>query len=184
MSDPIIAPVEDEWQTLPTLDAQITAWEAAHAVRLPAAYRAFLLAYNGGSPYPNVFDVAVPDAVWDSTDKQTFVDPLYDFAYASSLFAGDTFGDGTPKGFFFIGCNPGGLELLISLRSKDAGSIHCWYGTDVAWGTADNTEAAVYLQAGSFPDFVKSLYDTDDKIGYDYWESPRHKMLARPLTVG
>ena len=184
MADPIIAPIDDEWQNLSGLGAQITAWEASAGARLPAPYRAFLLAYNGGAPYPNVFDVAMPDAIWGSTDKQTFVDPLYDFAFAVSLYNGDTFGDGTPRPFFFIGCNPGGLELLISLRPKDAGSIYCWQGTDVPWGTDTNTEAALHLQAKSFPDFIAALYDTPDTIGYDYWESPRHKLLARPLTVG
>ncbi len=184
MADPIIAPLHEEWQNLSGLSKEIAAWELAANARLPAPYRAFLLSYNGGSPYPNVFDVAVPDDIWGSDDKQTFLDALYDFAFSVSLYNGETFDDGTPRPFFFIGSNPGGLELLISLRPKDAGSIYCWQGTDVPWGTDTNTEAALHLQAKSFPDFIAALYDTPDSIGYDYWESPRHKLLARPLTVG
>ena len=183
MADLIIAPLNEEWPNLSGLGREITVWEIEANTSLPSAYRAFLLAYNGGSPYPNVFDVAVPDAIWGSADKQTFLDPLYDFAFSVSLYNGDTFGDGTPRPFFFIGSNPGGLELLISLRPKDAGSIYCWQGTDVPWGTDTNTDSALYLQAKSFPEFIASLYDTPDKIGYDYWESPRHKLLAQPLTI-
>ena len=41
MADPIIAPIDDEWQNLSGLGAQITAWEASAGARLPAPYRAF-----------------------------------------------------------------------------------------------------------------------------------------------
>ncbi|MCU0800613.1 MAG: SMI1/KNR4 family protein [Rhodobacteraceae bacterium] len=183
MTDPIIAPAGAEWPNLATLGAQIAAWEQTTGLRLPASYRDFLLRYDGGQPYPNVFDVGVPDAVWGIADKQTFVDPLYDFAFAVNMFNGETYGAGTPRPFFFIGCNPGGLEILISLRAQDAGAIYCWFGSDVPWETGTNTSAALYLQAPSFGDFIRSLYDTEDEIGMDHWESPRNKLLAQPLIV-
>lgn len=184
MADSVIAPLSDEWHMPPDLGARISAWEAGSGYLLAAPYRAFLLKYNGGRPYPNVFDVAIPDPIWGSADKQTFLDQLYDFEDAARISAGNTYGAGTPQSFFFMGSNPGGLELLLSLRPEDRGAVYCWFGTDVPWATGANTAAALHAQARTFPDLIAGLYDTQDKIGYDYWESPRHKLLAQPLTVG
>jgi hypothetical protein len=183
MTDPIIAPVDDEWQSPARLEADIIAWETANRTQLPPAYRAFLLQYNGGRPYPNVFDLGIPDVVWGSADKQTFLDVLYDFGPALQIANGETYGGGTPRGFFFIGCTPGGIEILLSLRPTDKGAIYCWQGTDMPWGVAPNDDSALHLQAPAFADFVAALYDTPDRIGHDYWHSPRHEMLARPLKV-
>jgi hypothetical protein len=184
MADTVIAPLAGEWLIPPDLAGRIAAWETAVGFRLAASYRAFLVRYNGGRPYPNVFDVAIPDAVWGSADKQTFLDQFYDFDYAADVVSGSTYGAGTPAGFMFIGSNPGGLELILSMRAGDAGAVYCWTGTDVPWDTGANTAAALHLQTLSFPDLVASLYDTADRIGYEYWESPRHKLLAQPLVVG
>lgn len=51
-------------------ETQVARLETDITGPLPAAYRAFLLAYNGGSPKPNI--VAVGDAPDGPTDIQTF----------------------------------------------------------------------------------------------------------------
>lgn len=183
MVDEVIAPLSEEWMIPSDLENRVAGWERSAGVRLEASYRSFLMSYNGGRPYPNVFDVAIPENIWGSSDRQTFLDQLYDFDYATSLYDKEIYGAGTPHQFFFIGSNPGGLELLMSMRPQDAGAVYCWSGTDVPWATGANTEAALFAQAPSFPAFVASLYDTPDKIGYDYWESPRHKQLSLPFVV-
>lgn len=183
MTDALIAPDGPEWPNLAHMLATITAWESASARRLPQGYRAFLLAYNGGRIYPAMFDVRQPPEVWGMADMATFCDPLYGWEYAISLWQQETYFDSTPPDMFFIGCNPGGMEILMSLRAHDHGRIYTWWGANVPWGDAGNTDSNLYLQANDFADFIAQMYETPDGQAMEYWATPRHKLLARPLIV-
>ncbi len=183
MTQQIIAPQHAEWPDLSQSSAKITHWESQTGRRLPADYRNFMTTYGGGRPYPNVFEVAIPDDVWDSYEKTVFCDPLYAWDYAADVWQKSTFGDGTPTDLFFIGTDPGNLQLLLSLRPKDLGKIYLWIPTRDSWGSDTNNETHLYLQAPTFSDFVVGLFDTTDFIGKEHWHTPRNEMLARDLIL-
>ncbi len=161
MSTPLIAPDGAEWPDLTQAPDIIAAWEQAVGCRLPAAYRSFMLGYGGGRIYPSMFVVDQPPEIWGMTDFCTFCDPLYDWDYAVSLWNGETYLDARPKDFFFIGCNPGGLEILMSLRPADHGCIYTWWGGSLRWGDKGNNERNVYLQAGNFTDFIGQMFENE-----------------------
>ena len=132
MSPPPIAPEGAEWPDLIQAPDVIATWEQGVGCRLPAAYRSFMLTYRGGRICPSMFVVDQPPEILGMTDFCTFCDPLYDWDHAISLWNGETYFEATPKYFFFIGCNPGGLEILMSLRPAD----HGWHLHMVGWNAA------------------------------------------------
>ncbi len=185
MSETLIAPDGADWPDLSALPATIAAWEAAKGRTLPAAYRTFLTTYNGGRIYPAMFDVRQPPEAWGlSDDYATFADPLYDWDYATELWNQQTYDDSTPPDMFFIACNPGGLEILLSLRPASYGQIFTWWGSNRSWGEEGNTDENLYLQAQDFVEFIGQMYETPDGQSMDYWDSPSHKLLAKPFAVG
>jgi hypothetical protein len=92
---------------------------------------------------------------------------------------GDVYGKGNPPDMLFIGCEPGGLEILLSLRPGDRGHIFCWPHTTNIWGTDGNTQ--VWHQADSFDAFLGSLFDRQDGSDYAAWRRPIYDTLAKPL---
>ena len=184
MRDALIAPDGAEWPDISALPATIAAWEAAHGRTLPAVYKSFLTTYNGGRIYPTMFDVRQPPEAWGLSDFATFADPLYDWDYATELWNQQTYYESTPPDMFFIGCNPGGLQILLSLRPATHGQIFTWSGSNRPWRDEGNTDANLYLQAQNFVEFIGQMYETPDGQAMDYWASPRHKLLAKPLKVG
>ena len=151
---------------------RVQAWSNHLGRKLPADYRTFLIRYDGGSPYPNIFDEVTPDAVRRGPDTQAFCDVIYDLDYARSETDDATYGNAVPSGFIPIAQDPGGLEILLSLRDADFGHVFLWQGTTEPWGSEGNNENRLFRQASSFVAFLDSLYDTPDKIGYDQWATP------------
>lgn len=152
--------------------ARIADFAAGVGSKLPVEYATFLTRYDGGFPYPNVFDEVTPDAVRRSVDKQAFCDRLFSLENVESHANGEVFGKAVPVGFLFIGEDPGGLIFLLSLRPGDFGAIFLWQANSATWGSPDNNEDHIFQQSDSFPTFLDSLYDTEDKIGYDHWATP------------
>lgn len=152
--------------------ARIADFAAVVGGKLPADYTAFLTRYDGGFPYPNVFDEVTPDAVRRSVDRQAFCDRLFSLENVESHAKGEIFGSAVPEGFLLIGEDPGGLIFLLSLRPNDFGGVFLWQANSARWGSEDNNEAHIFRQSESFTAFLDSLYDTDDKIGYDHWATP------------
>ena len=184
MSEALIAPDGADWPDLSALPATIAAWEAAKGRALPATYKTFLTTYNGGRIYPLIFDVRRPPEAWGLSDYATYIEVLYDWDYAINQWNQQTYSDGTPPDMFFIGCNPGGLEILLSLKPETHGQIFNWRGSNWSWGDEGNTDADLYLQAQNFVEFIGQMYETPDGQGMDYWDAPDHKLLAKPLKVG
>jgi SMI1-KNR4 cell-wall len=183
MDKRIIAPRGGEWANLSGLPAQIATWEAQVRLALPAPYKRFLLDYGGGHVYPNLFHSKVPPEVLPSADDLAICDRLYGWDYALEQWNGGTYGNGTPPQMFFIGADPGGIELLMSLRPKDAGAIYAWVASSWEWGTPENDEKALFLQDKTFSAFVLGLFDTPDGLGYAAWKTPRRELLARDLIL-
>ncbi len=183
MPQSLIAPDGAGWPELTCAPDVIAACEQAVGCTLPAAYRSFKLGYGGGRICPSMFVVDQPPEIWGMTDVCTLCDPLYDWDDAISLWNGDTCFEATPRDFFFIGCNPGGLEILMSLRPADHGCIYTWWGGTLRCGDQGNNERNVYLQAGNFTDFIGQMFENESGDAYDYWETPDHKILAREFVL-
>jgi SMI1 / KNR4 family (SUKH-1) len=183
MTKPLIAPDGPEWANLAALPQDIAAWEAKTGRRLPDVYRRFMTTYNGGRIYPSRFKVLMPAEAWGMENFNTWCDPLYRWETAVAHWAGATYYDSTPPDFFFIGCNPGGMEILMSLRGKDHGKVYTWLGSNQPWGSEDNTEANIYPQADNFTAFLAQMFETPEGDAMKYWSTPRHQLLARDLIL-
>jgi hypothetical protein len=171
---------ERDWSYVKDPSEDIARWERTTGLSLPDAYRRFMLAFNGGRIYPRLFRYTVPLEFYPSTEPVTYVNPFYSWADAERYWRGDVYDRGTPPDMLFIGCNPGGLEILLSLRPADFGQIFCWLHSTNIWGTDGNDR--LWLQAVSFEAFLDSLYDEPDGSDYDDWRRPIYDKLAKPLV--
>lgn len=113
-----------------------------------------------------MFVVDQPPKGWGTSGFCTFCDPLYDRGYAISLWNGGTYLEATPQVFFFIGCNPGGLEILMSLQPADHGRIHTWWGGTLLWGEDGNDRRNIYLQTRNFNDFIGQMFENEAVDAY------------------
>lgn len=179
----LIAPTDKDkgWSLAAATERAIVAWEAETALRLPEAYRRFMIRFDGGYVWPNMFTSAIIEAgIIPSSDTAMFIDTLYSFDLVLGHWRKDTYGDGTPPGMVFVGDNPGGTEIVMSVRPHDFGVIYLWYHSTNIWGTDGNDDSALIRQADSFPAFLQSLYDDTDKSGYEAWYIPYY---AEPGVV-
>ena len=167
-----IAPPRDRQPIPNDQAARIKQWSAALGREIPHDYETFLLRYNGGAPYPNIFDDATPAEFRAIASTQTFCDILYDLDAAMAETNGATYGAAMPAFHIAFGEDPSGLIFLISLEAETFGTIALWRATDAIWGTEGNTEARLFTQSASFTAFLDSFYDTPDKIGQDHWGIP------------
>lgn len=110
----------------------------------------------------------------------TFIDPFYSWTKVETYTRGDMYGKGTPPEMLFIGCDPGGIEVLLSLRPADYGHLFCWFHSTNIWGTDDNDR--IWYQAASFEAFLGSLHDEPDGSDYESWRTPLFDKLAKPLV--
>jgi hypothetical protein len=175
----LISPIERDWHADGDTAAALSRWEQETGLRLPDDYRRFLIRYNGGRPYPNLFRHSARDADGAQNPTEHFVDPLYGWdrvvPWSSEL------ANRLPPGSLAIGADPGLLEIVLSLRPEDHGAIYSWLRNRAAWGSAENS----YLcpQASSFSAFVASLSDDDEKNGHACWHTPLGERLRRKLDV-
>lgn len=176
----LIAPFQDKaFPATGSLEGAVTAWERELGLRLPEDYRNFLLRFDGGYPYPNFFDSALIRAgVVVSSETLMVVEFFYSLAEGQAHWNKASYGAGTPPGMAFIGSEPGGTEVLMSLRPQDFGVIYLWYHSTNIWGTDGNDDSALYRQADSFNDFLVSLFDTADREGYEGWYRPEAAKAA------
>lgn len=173
----LIRPSRPSWDAVADARPAIGAWEQVTGLVLPEDYRSFMLRYNGGSPYPNLFRHAWADEDGQPAESESFLEPLYDWQHAESWTR--ELGNRLPPQTLAIGADPGLIEIVLSLRQDDYGTIYSWVRNRGAWGDAENS----YLcrQAGTFREFVDNLYDTADRMGHGHWHLPGLKHLERRL---
>ena len=164
---PVIAPDRDGWSKREDNLGAVLSLEEAVGCLLPQDYRDFLLEYNGGAPYPQVFRFAP-----DPEDPDRFLDRLHSAEFAQQLFVERPFGDNLPTGTLIIGEDPGGLQLLLSLRAEDLGRVHALYPVDAS---------PLVTLADSFRDFLRLLHETEDGIGFEHWHTPARRAHCRKL---
>lgn len=180
---PAIMPVERDWTDAGSVKASIEAWEGASGIALPSDYRAFMLRYDGGRVYPLIFDYTIPLDRYPTTDPRpaTYLDPLYQWKMVEDIWNGGIFSHRNPPGMLVIGCNPGGMEVLLSVQAPHFGQIFTWLHTLSPWGDPQNDTC--WHQADSFSAFMASLYENESRDGYRYWYRPGLKHLQRPLVL-
>ncbi|MBA8881473.1 SMI1/KNR4 family protein [Phyllobacterium myrsinacearum] len=169
------------WDDVPNPAADVAAFERENNIKLPDGYRRFMLAYNGGRVYPCMFTYTVPLEIYPSTEPVTFLDPLYDWAYAMQLWNGDIYLGSNPPNMLIIGSDPGGLQVLLSLRKDSYGKVFTWVQSQDSRGVEGND--MIYLQANSFRDFIASLFDNANRDAYSYWHRPGLADLERKLDI-
>lgn len=124
---------------------------------VPSPYRKFLLAYNGGKPVPEFFEVPG----WRY--KQSLVTELLgiipgvkyaDLEQNIKLMAGRL-----PRGFIPIGDDPGGNMIVISLDGPTRGKIYFFDHENEPDFSTDNLEdySNMYLLDDDFDKFLNNL---------------------------
>jgi SMI1 / KNR4 family (SUKH-1) len=179
----VVAPLNGAWSDPADTERRLVAFERALGTTLPAVYRAFLIRFDGGRPYPNTFQPTLACAGSVLSSTECYVDAFYSLAEVEAYTRGEVYGQGQPPGMLSIGGDSGGLELLLSLRPQDIGTIHMWMGSTFLWGTDGNDEGALHFQAPDFPAFVSGLTDPDGS-GHGHWATPRNLLLAKSLSLG
>ncbi|WID95362.1 SMI1/KNR4 family protein [Bosea vestrisii] len=177
--DKLISPVGEDWSADREAVSAISTWERDTGLRLPDDYRGFMLRYDGGRPYPLMFRHTALEAEGFENPTEHYLDPLYSWRRVASW--NRELGNRLPPGCMSIGADPGLLEIALSLRDEDHGAIYSWVRNWGAWGSEDNSYLC--LQAPSFRAFTTSLFDHDDRSGYDYWHTPRREQLKRTLDI-
>ncbi|CAH2395486.1 hypothetical protein MES4922_120188 [Mesorhizobium ventifaucium] len=119
------------------------------------------------------------DAQGFENPSEHFLDPLYSWDHVVT-WTGE-FGNRVPSGSLAIGADPGLIEIILSLRMEDHGAVYSWVRNWGVWGSEENS----YLcpQAATFVAFVASLFDDEEKNGYDYWHTPYRERLQRKLDA-
>lgn len=175
----LISPVDRSWEDTGRLSQEIKDWEKRTGYALPDDYRRFMLKFNGGRPYPGLIRYAVPINIYPSTEPTTILSIINDWDFLIGEREGTDFGHAIPPHMLPIATDPGGLTFLLSLRSEDHGSVHCWMTSTDIWATDRNTRT--WPQADSFTALLDSLFDDEDGISYDYWHRPSKERTARVL---
>ncbi|MBB4131801.1 MULTISPECIES: SMI1/KNR4 family protein [unclassified Xanthomonas] len=178
--DTIVVPDDGDWSCVADPTNAISRWERETGKQVPEDYRRFMVNYNGGRIYPLIFDMKIPVGADPMQDSATFVNCLYSWSFVEDIWNGGTFDRRNPPNMLVIGSNPGGIEILLGVDERSYGKVYLWLHSLSAWGAENNNK--VWEQAGSFREFVASLYENRDKEGHDYWYIPRYQGLERTVA--
>lgn len=175
-----ISPVGEGWEAGEPIASAISSWEQSAGYALPSDYRAFLVNFNDGRPYPNMFrhTSLIPEE-GSPNPTEHFVDPFY--SWGRTVEWSHELENRLPDGCLSIGADPGLLEIVLSLRPEDFGAVYSWVRNWASWGSAENNYLC--LQASSFGAFVAALFDDDEQNGHNYWHTPRRESLKRTLNI-
>lgn len=160
-----IRPLAAEWRDVGEAVPLVEAWEALSGVELPEDYRRFIVAFDGGHLYPNLFDVVLPGERFASAGR---LERLHDFETAADCWRDAPGDDGRSK--LRIGQTADGAAILLSLAREDFGAVL------IEWNSA---EAPV---APDFGAFIDGLGDDADLSSFRVWDRPALRRLVRRLV--
>lgn len=171
---------ERDWSYVKDPTSEIENWEKKSNISLPDDYRRFLIAYNGGSPYPRLFKHGMGSLTagpYEDQSNETYVDIILSWESVESHWRGETYGKGIPPGYLLIAVTPGAIQVLMNIDSEK-GQIVSWYHSTSPWGSGNNTE--IYPIANSFTEFLGILYG--NKEDFDAWHLD-YEDLAKDLKL-
>lgn len=151
-----MTPVQIEEAFGPLDEKILESHEASWQIRLPEAYRLFLLKYNGGSPVPDCFNF---QGSKNGSDLRYFLGINNDY-HTDLLRYLQTLKHRLPARFFPIGYDSGGNIICISVAGDDLGKVYFWDHEREA-EAAQSPELAknTILIADSFQEFLEGLYE-------------------------
>ncbi|MHC4404884.1 MAG: SMI1/KNR4 family protein [Planctomycetota bacterium] len=144
-------------RSLPPLsDTQLKAVEKSLKVKFPKAYRAFLLACNGGEPAPDGFRRPGEEEPW------VYVQQFLEISDHEGINLVDSFNlfkrehDWLPKSLMPIAKDPGGNLICLSVSGTDKGAVYFWDHEQAGERELDDPSdyADVTLIAASFEEFL------------------------------
>lgn len=133
----------------------LAAFEARRGMQLPADYRRFLLAHNGGAPEPNTIDF-VAQGIPTSSDVSAFYGLHAGESWASLAWNMDSFeGRILPEGLPIAG-DSGGNQYVLIVQGARRGQVFFW---DHEQETDPPGDENMSLVAASFTAFTHRLYE-------------------------
>jgi cell wall assembly regulator SMI1 len=147
----------------PTSESAVAAFEESIGATLPADYRAFLLAHNGGRPKPELFDIRWDDPELASGGSTSRVDVFRSLGEGSLELtkAVRAFHGRIPIGMLPIATDPFGNEVLLGLDAARRGQVFFWLH-DLPPEYEETDPATLGFVAPSFDEFVASLREDED----------------------
>jgi cell wall assembly regulator SMI1 len=144
-------------------EVDIARFEELIDSRLPADYRRFLLAHNGGRPEPSVFSVYGQTNKYDEPFNQSSVVNwffgLHDGEHYRLTELLHWMGDRVPANLLPIGEDPFGNMICLSLSGPDRGTVYFWDHEDESEEGEPPTYRNIYFIAKSFDKFLNMLHD-------------------------
>ncbi len=138
----------------PLVEEDVRSFEEQHGLALPASYREFLLATNGGRPERDLLTISGFEGGSRGRIHVFFGlnDPVESCNLDWNL---DVFGDRIPAGLVPIATTEGVDKICLSAVGERAGAIFYWDGH------ARAGERSLYFLADDFASFLSSL-DADE----------------------
>jgi hypothetical protein len=175
---------ERDWCFVKNARPDMERWEKETGLKLPNEYREFMFRFNGGRNYPRMFHTPLvirqAGPHFNESDV-TYIDIILNWECVESIWEGKDIGPGVPPNHIVFGSTPGGIQLLMSLASADYGNVYSWWHSIYPWGSDENK--VLVPQANSFIEFLKSLYDDEDKSDYKNWRIPLYDKLAKEFQL-
>jgi cell wall assembly regulator SMI1 len=142
-----------KWPGDPIVLDDIQSLESRLAVKLPGAYRDFLLTHNGGRPIPDGF----PIPGGDTSDAGSLMNHFFGVTGPYSIEKTITvFASRIPAGLLPIGRDAGGNIICMGTEAEHYGRIFFW---DHDFEEEQPTWNNVYPLTDSFEDFIASFRD-------------------------
>lgn len=153
----------------PFAKEEIDLWQQEN-VKLPTDYLDFMIKFNGGFIYPDMFrhNVDDPDDWLDDVDDPTQLNHIYswhEFVKKQSYAALSW-----PKEFVSIGEDITANSILLKITDDDFGGVYFWYRNNDSWDE-DVSPAPIGKIANSLKHFILEVLFLNDKGPDVRWAS-------------
>jgi hypothetical protein len=139
-------------------ELELTEFESELKAKLPAAYRDFLLAHNGGKPSPGIFDVDIDGFINTTAARRFLCLAGGDFEEYSLRKYLREYRTRLPANLLAIANALSASKVCISVSGSDYGTIYYW---ESDWEVTEREPdyENVYFLAENFTAFLEILYD-------------------------
>ncbi|MDX2219354.1 MAG: SMI1/KNR4 family protein [Burkholderiales bacterium] len=147
----------------PAPEAEVAAFEASLGCRLPADYRAFLIACNGGFLSGTLGFAGLSPTGEPVSVSIHHIDGFREENHLSITFSRELFEGRIPDDLLMIMDDPSGNAICLGLRGPYTGKVYLWdheEEPDDDWDGAVESAGNIQLLADSFSAFVAGLRPT------------------------